>query len=48
LEKKKVEYQSINQNVYSAPSRYMYLHVHVLRGAPDPGQAEKHSVMSLI
>ena len=29
---------SINQNVYSAPSRYL------LRGAPDPGQAEKNSL----
>ena len=27
--------QSISKNLYSAPSRYL------LRGAPDPGQAEK-------
>src|SRR6218665_711018 len=30
--------QSINQNLYSAPLRYL------LRGAPDPGQAEKSSL----
>jgi len=30
--------KSINQNLYSAPSRYL------LRGAPDPGQAEKKSL----
>jgi len=31
-------YESINQNLYSAPSRYIF------RGAPDPGQAEKNSL----
>jgi len=30
--------QSISQNLYSAPSRYL------LRGAPDPGQVEKNSL----
>ena len=30
--------QSISQNLYSAPSRYL------LRGAPGPGQAEKKSL----
>jgi len=30
-------FQSINQNLYSVPSRYL------LRGTPDPGQAEKNS-----
>ena len=30
--------QSINQNLYSAPSRYLF------RGAPDPGQAEENSL----
>ena len=30
--------QSINQNLCSAPSRSL------LRGAPDPGQAEKYSL----
>src|SRR6218665_2621221 len=30
--------QSINQNLYSTPSRYL------LRGAPDPGQAEKNGL----
>jgi len=31
--------QSINPNLYSAPSRFP-----LLRGAPDPGQAEKNSL----
>jgi len=31
-------FQSINQNLYSASSRYLH------RGAPDPGQAEKNSL----
>src|SRR6218665_684612 len=31
-------HQSISQNLYSAPSRYL------LRGAPDLGQAEKNSL----
>jgi len=30
-------YQSINQNLYGAPSRFL------LRGASDPGQAENNS-----
>ena len=30
--------QSINQNLYSAPSSYL------LGGTPDPGQAEKNSL----
>jgi len=34
--------QSINNNLYSAPSRYL------LRGAPDPGQAEKNSLEMLV
>src|SRR6218665_1219324 len=34
--------QSINQNLYSAPSRYL------LRGAPDPGQAEKNSLGKVV
>jgi|SRR6218665_593129 len=34
--------QSINQNVYSAPSRSL------LRGAPDPGQAEKKSLEKVV
>src|SRR6218665_285612 len=33
-----MQLQSINQNLYSAPSRSL------LRGAPDPGQAEKNSL----
>ena len=31
--------QSMSKNLYSAPSRYL------LRGAPDPGQAEKNSLV---
>ena len=33
---------SINQNLYSAPSRSL------LRGAPDPGQAEKNSLENVV
>jgi len=32
--------QSIGQNLYSAPSRYL------LRGAPDPGQAERNRAIT--
>src|SRR6218665_1619265 len=35
-------HQSINQNLYSAPARFL------LRGAPDPGQAEKNSVEKVV
>jgi len=34
--------QSINQNLYSTPSRSL------LRGAPDPGQAEKNRCLRSI
>jgi len=34
-------FQSIKQNLYSAPSRSL------LRGPPDPGQAEKNSLENL-
>jgi len=34
--------QSISQNLYSALSRYL------LRGAPDPGQAEKNSLWKVV
>src|SRR6218665_1244003 len=34
--------QSVNQNLYSAPSRYL------LRGAPDSGQAEKNSLEKVL
>ena len=34
--------QSISRNLYSAPSRYL------LRGAPDPGQAEKNSLEKVV
>jgi len=34
--------QSISQNLYSTPSRYL------LRGAPDPGQAEKNSLQKVV
>ena len=37
-------FQSINQNLYSAPSRCMYL----LGGAPKPGQAEKNSLENMV
>jgi len=33
---------SINQNLYSAPS------ISLLRGAPDPGQAEKNSLAKAV
>src|SRR6218665_1973407 len=35
-------HQSINKNVYSAPSRSL------LRSAPEPGQAEKNSLQKLV
>src|SRR6218665_260844 len=35
-------YQSISRNLYSAPSRYL------LRGAPNPGQAEKNSLEEVV
>jgi len=34
--------QSINENVYSYPSRFL------LRGAPDPGQAENKSLEKVV
>ena len=34
--------ESVNQNVYSAPSRYL------LRVAPDPGQADKNSLEKVV
>jgi len=34
--------QSINQNLYNAPSRS------VLRSAPDPGQVEKNSLEKVV
>jgi len=40
--KNKLIYQSINQNLRSALSRS------VLRGAPDPGQLEKHMALSAL
>jgi len=39
---KQVINQSINQNLYSAPSRSL------LRGARDPGQAEKNSLEKVV
>ena len=35
-------YQSINQNLYGDPSRSL------LRGAPDPGQAEQNSLEKVV
>src|SRR6218665_607211 len=35
-------HQSINKNLYSAPSRSL------LRSAPEPGQAEKNSLQKLV
>jgi len=35
-------FQSINQNLYSAPSRSL------LRGAPDPSQVEKNSLEKVV
>ena len=34
--------QSISQNLYSTPSRYL------LRGAPNPGQTEKNSLEKVV
>jgi len=34
--------QSISQNIYSSPSRYL------LRGAPEPGQAGKNSLEKVV
>src|SRR6218665_1224250 len=36
------QYQSINQNLYNAPSRFL------LRGASDPGQEEKNSLQKVV
>ena len=39
---KQIFRKSISQHLYSAPSRYL------LRGDPDPGQAEKNSLEKVV